>query len=174
MFIYNVIPVYNALWSFLCQPLAPFYYFYFLQFSHCPLPVCPPTVPHPIPPTLCVQEDVPPTPARPPCSLGPQVSQGLGSSSPTKPRPDVRGLGLVLARVSCLVGSSVSEISGVQVSWDCWSSYEVALLSFFQPFPNSTTGVPDFSSMVGSKYRLLSQSAACWISQRTTMLGSCL
>lgn len=112
MFIYNVIPVYNALWSFLCQPLAPFYYFYFLQFSHCPLPVCPPTVPHPIPPTLCVQEDVPPTPARPPCSLGPQVSQGLGSSSPTKPRPDVRGLGLVLARVSCLVGSSVSEISG--------------------------------------------------------------
>jgi len=32
----------------------------------------------------------------------------------------------------------VWEILGVQVSWDCWSSYRVALLlSFFQLFPNS-------------------------------------
>jgi hypothetical protein len=30
--------------------------------------------------------------------------------------------------------SSVWEISGVQINWDCWSSYRIAiLLSFFQP-----------------------------------------
>ena len=35
---------------------------------------------------------------------------------------------------------NVSDISGVQVSWDCWSFYGVVLLfSFFQPYPNSTT-----------------------------------
>jgi hypothetical protein len=38
--------------------------------------------------------------------------------------------------------SSIWEISGVQVNWDFWSSYRVSLLlGFFQPFPNSTTGV---------------------------------
>lgn len=41
--------------------------------------------------------------------------------------------------------SSVWEISGVQVSWDSWSSYVVAiLLIFIESFHNSTTGVPDF------------------------------
>ena len=70
---------------------------------------------------------------------------------------------------------SVWEISGVRVNWDCWSSYGVTLpLSFFHPFSNSTTGVPNFSPMVGYKYLHLSQSAACWASQRTAMLGSCL
>jgi hypothetical protein len=32
-----------------------------------------------------------------------------------------------------------------------------SLLSFFQPFPNSTTGGPDFSPMVGGKYLHQSQ-----------------
>ena len=36
----------------------------------------------------------------------------------------------------------VWEISGVQVSWDCWSSYQVVLLIYFQPLPNSTTEIP--------------------------------
>jgi hypothetical protein len=45
--------------------------------------------------------------------------------------------GLISARVCCLIGGSVHQsdligISGIQVSWDCWSSYRVAfLLSFF-------------------------------------------
>jgi hypothetical protein len=43
---------------------------------------------------------------------------------------------------------SVWKTSGV--SCDCWSSYRVTLfLSFFQPFPNSTIGVPDFSPLIG-------------------------
>jgi hypothetical protein len=69
----------------------------------------------------------------------------------------------------------VWEMSGVQVSWDCWSSYGVCLLlSFFQSFSMSTTRVPDFSSLVGCQYLYLSWSAACWASQRAARLGSCL
>jgi hypothetical protein len=38
----------------------------------------------------------------------------------------------------------------VQVSWDCWFFYGIVLLlSFFQLFPNSTTGAPIFCSLVG-------------------------
>jgi hypothetical protein len=55
---------------------------------------------------------------------------------------------------------SVWEISGVQVSWNCWSSYWVSLLSFFQFFLNSTIGVPGFCPLVGFKY-LLSVSFSC-------------
>jgi hypothetical protein len=70
---------------------------------------------------------------------------------------------------------SVREISRVQVSWDCWSSYGVALLlSFFQTFPNPTTGIPDFSPLAGCKYLCLSHSAACWAALRAVMLGFCL
>lgn len=57
----------------------------------------------------------------------------------------------------------VWEILGIQVCWDCWSSHGVALLlNLFQTFPNSTTGVPDVRPLVGFKYLLPSQSAACW------------
>jgi hypothetical protein len=69
----------------------------------------------------------------------------------------------------------VWEISWVWVNWDCWSSYGIALLlSFFQSFSNSTTGVPNFNLLVGCKYLLLSQSAVCWASWRAAMLGACL
>jgi hypothetical protein len=56
---------------------------------------------------------------------------------------------------SCLLLSwwfSVWEISGVWVSWDCLSFCGVALLlSFFQPFLNSTTSVPNFSPIAEYK-----------------------
>jgi hypothetical protein len=67
---------------------------------------------------------------------------------------------------------SVWEISKVQVSWDCWSSYRVAalLLSFFQLFPNSTTGVSSFCSLVECKYLHLILSAACWVFQRAVTI----
>jgi hypothetical protein len=58
---------------------------------------------------------------------------------------------------------SVWEILGVQVCWDCWSSYRVAFpLSVFQLFPNSTTGTTSFCPLVGCKYLHLTLSAACW------------
>jgi hypothetical protein len=37
------------------------------------------------------------------------------------------------------------------------------LLSFFQLFPNSTTGASSFCSLVGCKYQHLTLSAACWV-----------
>ena len=57
-----------------------------------PLLVCPPTVPHPIPPPPsprgCTRTLTPyHHPARPLHSLGPQVSQGLGDSLLTEARP---------------------------------------------------------------------------------------
>jgi hypothetical protein len=65
--------------------------------------------------------------------------------------------------------SSVWEISGVQLNW---SSYRVTLLlSFFQPFSNSTTGVSCFSPLVGCKYLHLTFSAACWVFWSAVMLG---
>jgi hypothetical protein len=68
--------------------------------------------------------------------------------------------------------SSVWEISGVQVNWDCWSTYRVALLlSLFQLFPNSTTGVSSVCPLVGFKYLYLTLSSACWVFQRAVMIG---
>jgi hypothetical protein len=68
---------------------------------------------------------------------------------------------------------SVWELPGVQVSWACWSSYRVAFpLSFFNLSPSFSTGVPDFSLMVGWEFLFLSQSAAGRASQRTAILGS--
>jgi hypothetical protein len=69
--------------------------------------------------------------------------------------------------------SNVWEISGVQVNWDCWSSYRVTflLLSFFQPFPNSTTGVRSFCPLVGCKYLPLTLSAAYWVFWSAVMVG---
>jgi hypothetical protein len=65
----------------------------------------------------------------------------------------------------------VWQISRVQLSWDCWSSCWIPLLSFFQPFPNSTIGVLGFYPLVRCKYLLLSLSDAYWASQRAAMLG---
>jgi hypothetical protein len=53
---------------------------------------------------------------------------------------------------ACLVVQCLRDL-GAQINWDCWSSYRVTLLlSFFQPFPNSTTGVSCFCPLVGCKY----------------------
>ena len=58
-------------------------------------------------------------------------------------------------------------------SRDCCSYHGVSfLLSFFQPFLNSTTGAPGFCPLVG--YLHLALSAACWDSWRAAMLGSSL
>ena len=68
--------------------------------------------------------------------------------------------------------SSAWETSGVQVNWDCWSSYKVALLlSFFQLFPNSATGLSCFCPLVWCKYLHLTLSAACWVFRSAVMLG---
>ena len=67
----------------------------------------------------------------------------------------------------------ILDISGVQVIWDCWSSYWFALLlSFFLLFPNSTPQAE--VHWLGVSYLHLTLSAACWASRRTAMLGSCL
>ena len=66
---------------------------------------------------------------------------------------------------------SVWEISEVQVGWDCWSSYRIALLlSFSQHFPNSTTGINCFCPLVGCKHLHLTLSAACWVFLRAVMI----
>jgi hypothetical protein len=104
-------------------------------------------------------------PTRPLNSLEPPVSWGLGTSSLTEHRPSSPLLYMCWGpHISWCVlpgwWSSVWEISGVQVNWDCWSSYRVTLLlSFFliqpcpnYPFPNSTTGVSSFCPLVGCKY----------------------
>jgi hypothetical protein len=75
------------------------------------------TVPHPFP-SPHLQEYVPtptPLPARPPYSLGLQVSRGLGASFLSEARPLSPMLlcawGLIPASVCCLVSCPVSEIS---------------------------------------------------------------
>jgi hypothetical protein len=112
------------------------------------------------------REDANPPPPTMPPSLEPQVSPRLGVSSPTKARPDIPLRYMCWGpRISaCMLPSwwlSFWQLPEVWVSWDCWSSYGVALpFSFFNPSPNSTIGVPDFSPMVGCKHLHLSQSAA--------------
>jgi hypothetical protein len=68
--------------------------------------------------------------------------------------------------------TSVWEISGIRVSWNCLSSYRVTFLlhSFFQLFPNSTTGVSCFCPLVGCKYLHLTLSAVCWVFWRAVMI----
>jgi hypothetical protein len=51
------------------------------------------------------------------------------------------------------------------------SSYRVALLRFFQLFPNSTAGVTSSCPLVGCKYLSLTLSAACWAFQRAVMIS---
>ena len=72
-------------------------------------------------------------------SLGHPVSWGLGASSLNEHRPGSPLLYVCWGpQISwCMLSvwwSSVWEISGVQINWDCWSSYSITLLlSFFQP-----------------------------------------
>jgi hypothetical protein len=93
----------------------------------------------------CLQEDVPTWP--PPGHSTPQgLSLGLGSSSL---RPDQAvlccicvGASYQLLYAAWLV-AQCQRSQGFPVNWGCSFSYGVTLLSFFQPFPNSTTAVPD-------------------------------
>jgi len=57
---------------------------------------------------------------------------------------------------------SVWEISGIQVNWDCWPSYRVALL---------LSSFSSFCPLVGYKYLHLTLSAACWVFRRAVMVG---
>jgi hypothetical protein len=106
-------------------------------------------------------------------SLGPPVSWGLGASSLNEQRPRSPLLYVCWRpHISCCMlsvwWSSVSEISGEQVNWDCWSSYRVALfLSFFQPsLIQQLTEVSCFCPLVECKYVHLTLLAACWVFRR--------
>jgi hypothetical protein len=70
---------------------------------------------------------------------------------------------------------SLWELPEVQVNWQYWSFYRVAILfSSFNPSPNYLIGVLDLLPVLGCEYLYLSQLTAGWTSQRTVMLGSCL
>ena len=135
-----------------------FYLIFILQFR---------LYPYSGPPNPHLQEDVPtPPPTRSPHSLRPPVSWGLGASSLTESKPrspllyTCCGPHISWYMLTCW-WLRVWEISGVQVSWDCWSCYKVTLLlNFFQLYPNSTTGFSSFCPLVGLKYLHLKFSAA--------------
>jgi hypothetical protein len=82
-----------------------------------------------------------PHPTRPQNSLGPPVSWELGASSLTQPRPGSPLLYMYWGpHISwyMLPGwwSSIWEIAGVQVNWNCWTFYRVTKLlgfSLIQP-----------------------------------------
>jgi hypothetical protein len=127
--------------------------FIILQSSHCP-PLSHSSSSHSSSP--CLQEDVPTTHHTPPSHKNSPLprASNLSSVRPLFPLTDAwPGSSLLYMWQGpqtsyCMLPSwyfSVWEISGVQVSWVCWSSYGVSFfLSFFQPFPNSTTWVLDF------------------------------
>ena len=107
-------------------------------------PIHPQMVSHPIPPSYSpISRRIswhPIThPTWPLNFLGPPVSWELGASSLNEHRPSSPLLYVCWEpHISwCMLPvwwSSVWEISGVQINWDWWSSYKIALfLSFFQP-----------------------------------------
>jgi hypothetical protein len=133
LFTFNLI-FYLFIYLFICI------FFYTPDFIH--LPIHPLTVPHSIPtpcPPVSTRMSPPPTPypTKPLNCMGPPVSWGLGASSLTEPRPGSPLLYMCSGpHISwCMLPgwfSTVWEISGVQVNWDCGSSYGVAhLLSLF-------------------------------------------
>ena len=70
---------------------------------------------------------------------------------------------------------SLWELPGVQVGWQYWSSYGVAIpFSCFVLSCDSSIRVPYLSPMVGYDHLHLSQLDASRALQRTAMLGSCL
>jgi hypothetical protein len=132
-------------------------FFFYNTVINPPTPIGPPTGPYPIPP-----------PSGCPLSLKSHQTSTFPEASRVRclfshwvqTRKSSAGYVGGFGPASMLSGwwLSVWEISGVQVSWDCWYSYGSALLlSFFQLFPNSTTGVPNFSPLVRCKYLCLSQ-----------------
>lgn len=151
-----------------------------------PFLVLPPRVLHSVPHLLWLWEGAPhqlhpsPSALSHPLPLGHQVSTDIGTSFPTEARQ-----GSPLLHMSyrpwispCMFFGwwlSPWQLLGVHVYWCCWFSYRVAIpINSFNPSPNSSTRVPDLSSIVGYKYLHLSQSATGRASQSTAMLGSCL
>lgn len=118
-----------------------------------------------------------PLSTRPPCSLGPEVPWGLDGPHLTESRPGSPFLYMCwwLYIIWCMKPGcwlSVWDIWEVQVIWDCWSSYRVDLfLSFFQLFPNSSTGVPSFCLLVAYKFEHLTLSPAGLVFQRAVMIS---
>jgi hypothetical protein len=83
--------------------------------------------------------------------------------------------GLLSADICCLVSGSAYERSWGSRSVETIYYHGAALLlSFFQLFPDSTTGDPGFCPLVGCKYLHLTLSAACWASWRTAVLATWL
>lgn len=130
------------------------------------------TVPHSKPPSSasspreCLH---PPPPHQAPHSWGPQVSWKLGASSLTESRPCsplLYASWLVAQCVRALCGSKLIDTAGLPIG--------VALLSFCQLFPNSTTRVLSFCPLIGHKYPNLTLSAAWCASWRAVMIGFCL
>lgn len=117
----------------------------FLHFIFYSPPIHPKPTPHPLSPHGCPH----PHPTWPLNSLGLPVSWELSASSLNEHRPSIPLLCVCvfvasyhLVYAACLVAQCLrGPVLGVQINWDCWSSYRIILLlSFFQPFPNSTTG----------------------------------
>jgi hypothetical protein len=101
-------------------------------------------------PPPCLHVSVPnPHPTLPLNSLGPPVSWGLGASSLNEHRPGSPllyvcwGPHISWCMLPCWC-SSIWEISGVQVNWDCWTPTGLSLSSDSSAFSNSTTGVSCF------------------------------
>ena len=137
------------------------YCFYVLQSSHCLLPGVPSDSPPSHSSSPLSPRGLPPqhthtctlSPTRLCHSLVPKGSQGLGSSSPTEAWQGSPLLYMCQGpqSTSCMLifwWLRFWEILRIQVGRDCWSSYGVTLLllSFFQPFPNSTNLMPCFST----------------------------
>jgi hypothetical protein len=130
-------------------------------------------------PPPCLQEDNP-TSHRiwPLNSLGPPVSWGLGAASLNEHRPSSTLLYVYWEpRISwCMLPvwwSSVWEISGIQINWDCWSVLlqDHPFPQLHLAFPNSTTGVGCFCPLVGHNYLSLPLSSACWVFRSAVMIS---
>jgi hypothetical protein len=81
------------------------------------------------------------------------------------------GASYQLTYAVCLLVQCLRDL-GIQINWDCLSSYRITfLLSFFSAFPNSTTGVKCFSQLVECKYLHLTLAAACCVFQSAVILG---
>jgi hypothetical protein len=120
-----------------------------------------------------------PHPTWPLTSLGTPLSWGLGASVWTQNQQSSAIHVLRASYQLCMLPgwwSSVWEILGVQVSGDCWSSCRITLLlSFFQPFPNSTkkgqqllsigwveiSASDSFSCLLGAKRILFRKEHCC-------------
>jgi hypothetical protein len=132
-------------------------------------------IPHILPILLCHHMDaLTPHPTWALNFLGPPVFCRLGASSLKEFKTKSQLLYVCSGpHISwCVLSvwwSSVWEVSGVWINWDCWSSYRITLLlNFFQP---STTAVSCFCPLVEWRYLHLTLSDACWVFQKTVMIS---